>query len=80
MSRLLEMGVPERVDPGIQINYDVAASWGPFVGSKTYEQVLLPSLRRMVRAYRDAGALFVVHHADENVLLLLDKKNTATSV
>ncbi len=59
-------------ETGIQINDDVAANWGPFVGPETYERVFLPSLRRMVRAYRDAGARFIMHHADGNVLPLLD--------
>ena len=59
-------------DTGIQINDDVAANWGPFVGPETYEWIFLPPLRRMVRAYRDAGARFIMHHADGNVLPLLD--------
>ena len=59
-------------DTGIQINDDVAANWGPFIGPETYERLFLPPLRRMVRAYRDAGARFVMHHADGNVLSLLD--------
>ncbi len=57
---------------GIQINDDVAANWGPFVGPETYERVFLPPLRRMVRAYRDAGARCIMHHADGNVVSLLD--------
>lgn len=59
-------------DTGIAIYDDVAASWGPFVGPARYEQVFLPSLRRMVKAYKDAGAAKVMHHADGNVLSLLD--------
>ena len=59
-------------DTGIQINDDVAANWGPFVGPKTYERIFLPPLRRMVKAYKDAGARFIMHHADGNVLPLLD--------
>lgn len=59
-------------DTGIQINDDVAASWGPMVGPQAYERVFLPPLRRMIAAYRDAGARFIMHHADGNVLPLLD--------
>ena len=59
-------------DTGIAIFDDLAASWGPFVGAETYERVFLPSLRRMIKAYRDAGARFIMHHADGNVLPLLD--------
>jgi len=59
-------------DTGIEINDDVAASWGPFVGPKAYEALFLPALKRMVKAYKTAGARYVMHHADGNVLPLLD--------
>lgn len=59
-------------DMGIGIFDDVSAGWGPFVGPDNYEKVFLPALRRMVRAYREAGAVRVMHHADGNVLPLLD--------
>ena len=59
-------------ETGIGIYDDVAASWGPFVGPENYERVFLPGLRRMVRAYKDAGAAMVMHHCDGNVLPLLD--------
>lgn len=59
-------------DTGIEINDDVAASWGPFVGPNAYETLFLPALKRMVKAYKAAGARYVMHHADGNVLPLLD--------
>ncbi|MBN1674895.1 MAG: hypothetical protein JXR37_27875 [Kiritimatiellae bacterium] len=59
-------------ETGIEINDDVASNRGPFVGPETYARVFLPPLRRMVRAYKEAGARFVMHHADGNVLALLD--------
>lgn len=59
-------------ETGIAIYDDVAASWGPFVGPAHYERVFLPALQRMVKAYKDAGAARVMHHADGNVLPLLD--------
>ena len=59
-------------ETGIAICDDVAASWGPFVGPEIYERMFLPPLRRMVKAYKDAGARFVMHHSDGNVLPLLD--------
>ena len=59
-------------DTGIEINDDVAANWGPFVGPKIYEDLFLPALKRMVKAYKEAGAQYVMHHADGNVLPLLD--------
>lgn len=59
-------------DTGIAIYDDVASSLGPFVGPKHYERVFLPALRRMVKAYKQAGARWVMHHSDGNVLPLLD--------
>lgn len=59
-------------DTGMEINDDVAAGWGPFVGPEIYERIFLPALRRMVKAYKAAGARWVMHHADGNVMPLLD--------
>ncbi len=59
-------------ETGIGIYDDVSDSRGPFVGPKHYEAVFLPALRRMVKAYKDAGAAHVMHHSDGNVLPLLD--------
>jgi uroporphyrinogen decarboxylase len=42
------------------------------VGPKRYERVFLPALRRMVKAYKDAGARWILHHSDGNILPLLD--------
>jgi hypothetical protein len=59
-------------ETGIAIYDDVASSAGPFVGPKHYERIFLPPLRRMIKAYKDAGARWIMHHADGNVLPLLD--------
>ena len=59
-------------ETGIAIYDDVSASWGPFVGPDHYEKIFLPSLRRMVKAYKDAGARKVMHHSDGNNLPLLE--------
>jgi uroporphyrinogen decarboxylase len=59
-------------DTGVAIYDDVASSQGPFVGPKHYERIFLPALRRMVKAYKDAGARWVLHHSDGNILPLLD--------
>ena len=59
-------------DTGIAIYDDVASCQGPFVGPKHYESVFLPALRRMIKAYKDAGARRIMHHSDGNVLPLLD--------
>jgi len=59
-------------DTGILISDDCAANWGPFMSPDAYEQLLLPALGRMIRAYKDAGAAKVMFHSDGNVLPLLD--------
>ena len=59
-------------DTGIAIYDDVAASWGPFVGPDRYEAIFMPALRRMVKSYKEAGAVKVMHHADGDVSSLLD--------
>ena len=43
----------------IQINDDVAGNFGPVVGPNIYERIFLPLLRKMVNAYREAGARFI---------------------
>jgi uroporphyrinogen decarboxylase len=57
---------------GIAIYDDCAANWGPFVSPDTYERLFLPALRRMIAAYKAAGAAKVLFHSDGNVLPLLD--------
>ncbi len=59
-------------DTGMAIYDDCAANWGPFVGPHTYERIFLPALRRMIAAYKAAGAAKVMLHSDGNVLPLLD--------
>lgn len=59
-------------DTGVGIYDDVASSQGPFVGPRNYERIFLPVLRRMVKAYKDAGARWVLHHSNGNILPLLD--------
>jgi uroporphyrinogen decarboxylase len=59
-------------ETGIAIYDDVASSQGPFVGPKNYERVFLPALRRMVTRYKEAGARWIMHHSDGNILPILD--------
>jgi uroporphyrinogen decarboxylase len=59
-------------DTGFAIYDDVASNQGPLVGPKRYERIFLPALRRMVKAYKDAGARWVLHHSDGNILPVLD--------
>jgi Uroporphyrinogen decarboxylase (URO-D) len=59
-------------DTGIAIYDDIASNQGPLIGAKRYERLVLPALQRMVKAYKEAGARWVMHHSDGNVLSLLD--------
>jgi len=59
-------------ETGIAIYDDISSSQGPIVGPKCYERIFLPALRRMVKAYKDAGARWVLHHSDGNILPVLD--------
>ena len=59
-------------DTGIAIYDDCAANWGPFLSPDTYEALFLPALRRMIGAYKAAGAANVMFHSDGNVLPYLD--------
>ncbi len=57
---------------GVWIYDDMACNQGPMFRAKTFEQVLLPVYRRMIRAYRDAGAKYVLLHSDGDIRPLLD--------
>ena len=57
---------------GIQINDDVCSLRGPLIAPQTYARICLPSLRRMVQAYKDAGAAKVYMHCDGNVMPLVE--------
>ena len=59
-------------DTGILVSDDCAANWGPFMSPDTYERLFLPALRRMIEAYKAAGAAKVMFDSDGNVLPLLD--------
>ncbi|MBN2294026.1 MAG: hypothetical protein JXM70_16490, partial [Pirellulales bacterium] len=59
-------------ETGIAIYDDIASIRGPMVGPKHYEQIFLPALKRMVKAYKDAGARWVMHHSDGNNNSVLD--------
>jgi len=57
---------------GIWIYDDVASNEGPMMSPRTYERVFLPVMSRMVAAYKEAGADYVIFHSDGNILALLD--------
>jgi uroporphyrinogen decarboxylase len=59
-------------DTSIWIYDDIAANHGLLVSPKTYERLFLPEVRRMVSAFRAAGATHVGYHSDGDVRLVLD--------
>jgi uroporphyrinogen decarboxylase len=77
MAHLTAVGVEQlrRHGPnlvGIQINDDSCALNAPLMSPQTYERICLPSLRKMVQAYKDAGASIVYMHCDGNVMPLVE--------
>ena len=59
-------------DTGIWIYDDMAHNGGPMFSPKAFERVFLPAYRRMIAAYKRAGARHVFLHSDGDVRLLLD--------
>jgi uroporphyrinogen-III decarboxylase len=59
-------------ETGIWIYDDMAYNHAPMFSPRQFEQVLLPAYRRMIRAYKEAGAKYVFLHSDGNIRLLLD--------
>ena len=59
-------------ETGIGIYDDIATSQGPIMGIASYEEIFYPSLQKMVRAYKEAGAAKVFHHCDGYVEGVLD--------
>ena len=57
---------------GIGIFDDIATNTSPMMGVDSYERLFYPSLRKMVRAYKEAGAAKVFHHCDGYVGDVLD--------
>lgn len=57
---------------GIWIYDDMAYNDAPLFSPKAFETIFLPTYRRMIRAYKDAGARYVFLHSDGNVMPLLD--------
>lgn len=59
-------------ETGIGIYDDVCSLHAPVMGPGAYERLFLPSLCKMVEAYKAAGAAKVFHHCDGNVADLLE--------
>jgi len=59
-------------DTSVWIFDDVAANRGPLLSPAMYEEIFLPLIRRMVVAFRQAGARHVGFHSDGDIRPLLD--------
>ena len=59
-------------DTGMWIYDDMAYNDGPMFSPASFEKVFLPAYRRMIKAYKDAGAKYVFLHSDGDVRPLLD--------
>ena len=57
---------------GIWIFDDMGTNKGPFFSPDTFEKVLLPGYRHMVKTYREAGARYVLLHSDGDIRPILD--------
>jgi uroporphyrinogen decarboxylase len=59
-------------DTGVWIYDDMAYNNGPMFSPRSFEYVFLPAYRRMVEAYKAAGAKYVLLHSDGNIMPILD--------
>jgi hypothetical protein len=59
-------------ETGIWIYDDMAYNRGPMFSPASFERILLPAYRRMIGAYRQAGAKYVFLHSDGDIRPLLD--------
>jgi uroporphyrinogen decarboxylase len=59
-------------DTGVWVYDDMAYNSGPMFSPAAFEEVFLPVYRRMVAAYKQAGARYVFLHSDGNIEPLLD--------
>jgi uroporphyrinogen decarboxylase len=59
-------------ETGMWIFDDVAYNTGPMFSPASFENIFLPAYRRMVQAYKQAGAKYVFFHSDGDIRLFLD--------
>jgi uroporphyrinogen decarboxylase len=59
-------------ETGIWIYDDMACNRGPMFSPARFELVFLPAYRRMIGAYKAAGARYVFLHSDGDIRALLD--------
>lgn len=57
---------------GIWIYDDMAYNHGPMFSPQSFEKVFLPAYRRMIKAYKEAGARYVFLHSDGDIRPILD--------
>lgn len=50
---------------------DIAYNNGPMISPAIYEELFLPELKRIIKAYKDLG-LYVIKHTDGNIMPLID--------
>lgn len=59
-------------ETGVWIYDDMAHNRGPMFRPASFEKIFLPIYRRMIRAYKDAGARYVFLHSDGDIRPILD--------
>lgn len=59
-------------ETGIWIYDDMAFNNGPMFSPSQFENIFLPAYRRMIKAYKDAGARYVFFHSDGDIRCILD--------
>ncbi|MFH0963397.1 MAG: uroporphyrinogen decarboxylase family protein [Planctomycetota bacterium] len=57
---------------GVWIFDDMASNRGPMFSPESFERILLPAYRHMVKSWKEAGASYVLLHSDGNIEVLLD--------
>jgi len=57
---------------GVWIFDDIAGNDGLLISPHSYEKIFYPSLVKMVRAFKEAGAKKVIMHSDGNIEMVLD--------
>ena len=59
-------------ETGIIIYDDMGSNDGPMFRPESFEKVFLPAYRRMIKAYKNAGAKYVLLHSDGDINVVLD--------
>lgn len=59
-------------ETGLWIYDDIAFNDGPLISPRAFEKIFLPIYRKMISAFKRAGARYVFFHSDGDIRLLLD--------